>query len=536
MTGDEFREQLAQQGLTYAPEPPASIAAPPAPPPAADPWAPHVSPALAPPKPMPAAPPPPVADIRYQPPANASSAPPPEQTMSTMPLPQSHMVGASNVPIVDPRTQKEIHGAYGNLGGAIKAEADQGGRVLTAKGSTQNEIATRLFRQRDEAQQRIKDGKGNFEQNLAKLAAVDAEAQQSGAIDPEHWDKTRTPGEKFMMGLAAALTGFSAGFNHQTGNSALEHFAALRNNDIKAQEFNASGHKVKAQGFRDQLDYLMKERDHDERVIHDADAMELAGVNALGTSNELNTAGDQVRAGGDVGAAKVGVEDAQSSAHMNHYVPAHAVGGVSAADQQAMDKYAAEMFANGRAKSTDEARQMAIRWKYGPRGLPTGDMVGHEKGTPEDKASTVIVGGAPRLAVNPQAAKDYKEYQDSAPDVTAAFERLRKAWKDGSPGAYEAARGQLIDSMPKFMLGSSASGPTKAQALETYGKMVPDYRHWYNPTDGTFTQNRTDEAFAQLEAAIHQRSKTIEETTFPGAPTPKAPATPTGFTDVEGKK
>lgn len=149
---------------------------------------------------------------------------------------------------------------------------------------------------------------------------------------------------------------------------------------------------------------------------------------------------------------------------------------------------------------------------------PIGTLVTKEKTGQETeeqlKNRTVIVDGKPMQAVNSQAAKDYKEYQDSSDDVQKAFATLKDAWDKGDVGRYEAARGQLIDSMPKFMLGSSASGPTIAQAKETYGQLIPDYRHWY--TSSGF-QHRTDEAFGVAEQMINSRRETINNSTFVGS-------------------
>lgn len=159
----------------------------------------------------------------------------------------------------------------------------------------------------------------------------------------------------------------------------------------------------------------------------------------------------------------------------------------------------------------------------------TEQLLGRTVYTPGPNGTTV-----PKQAVNKKAADDYKEYNDAAPDVAKAQASLIQAWKDGDVGKYNAARGQLIDAMPKFMLGSGASGPTRAQAQETYGKLIPPYSHWYGyPGEGkeggkftplgkalTDPQSRTDEAFGVLDQMIKGRKETMESSTF-GAPAPK---------------
>lgn len=127
--------------------------------------------------------------------------------------------------------------------------------------------------------------------------------------------------------------------------------------------------------------------------------------------------------------------------------------------------------------------------------------------------TVILPNGKPRLAVSEQAGKDYKEWQDSAPDIQGAYQRGRKAWADGDVAGYESARAQFLDAAPKYFLGSSASGPTKGQLKETYTHLFPEYRHWYHPLDAV-TQGRTDTALDALGAAMRTRDQTINDSTF----------------------
>ncbi len=139
--------------------------------------------------------------------------------------------------------------------------------------------------------------------------------------------------------------------------------------------------------------------------------------------------------------------------------------------------------------------------------------------TPDKGESSVIWDGKPRKAINKNAADAAQDFVESEPDVNQAHTKLVNAWKNGDVGAYNAARGQLLDSMPKFMLGSKASGPTRAQARDTYGELIPEYAHWYKKPG---LQHRADEALGVLDDMIKGRKDTVERSAFPDAK-PKTP-------------
>jgi hypothetical protein len=85
----------------------------------------------------------------------------------------------------------------------------------------------------------------------------------------------------------------------------------------------------------------------------------------------------------------------------------------------------------------------------------------------EARKRTVVVDGAPRLAVSDEAAKQFAVVQSELPNAEKAYKKLTDAFNSGDKGAYDAARKYLIETMPK--LYGFTRGPSAAQAGETAG-------------------------------------------------------------------
>jgi len=135
----------------------------------------------------------------------------------------------------------------------------------------------------------------------------------------------------------------------------------------------------------------------------------------------------------------------------------------------------------------------------------------------------VVTTTMPRLAANKKAADDYKEYSDSAPDVEAAFKDMEQAFKDNDRVTYNQKRAQLMDSMPKFMLGSGASGPTIAQAHETYGTLLPEFGaiqsayksiNEHAPPITSIDPETITKGLNSVKSLINSRKETMERNTF----------------------
>lgn len=187
-----------------------------------------------------------------------------------------------------------------------------------------------------------------------------------------------------------------------------------------------------------------------------------------------------------------------------------------------------------------------------------------QKLTEDAQKRTVIVDGKPALAVNDEAAKQFKLFSDAEPEAARLTKELRDAWAKGDKGRYDQARNEYIEIAPK--LYGFTRGPSSAQAGESGGDhggdpkgtvagQIPEFessvipftsgyanRHpvgeniTQDPKTGEYiypkTNSNTSRGIAiaklnALESTLQNLSKTARENTFlsPPVTATKAPAT-----------
>ena len=78
---------------------------------------------------------------------------------------------------------------------------------------------------------------------------------------------------------------------------------------------------------------------------------------------------------------------------------------------------------------------------------------------------TVLVDGKPNLAVNEEAAKSFKAFNEAEPEAKRLTAELQDAFNKGDRGRYERARNEYIEIAPK--LYGFTRGPSGAQAGES---------------------------------------------------------------------
>ena len=366
-----------------------SVPPPPAPPPPASPPAtwngslPNQFGAPLPPRVIPAPPPdatPPVkpaagAPVAWNPgAAGGSSLPVAPHTASG-----GKMIPGQNVATVDPKIAAQV--AQAN---AAKAEADKaiGGGQADAQISGAATHAAKADELSEEAKadaSRIAERKGDMRSDIARLQAKIDKASSMG-IDPARLTKNMSPGQTFAYGIAAALAGASAGFNHQTGNSFLESQERTRAADIDAQKEAIANARAGVGDYRDQLALKSKELDKLSDAEDRVGGKKLAAVTEAGAGNEGTFASRIAAASGDKSVAEDQKEGAFDQAKFNKWVPAHAgaAGGLTDAQKKELFSAASDLQRqaqeNGHPLTEQQAADQVLKRFYAINGTrQTGD-------------------------------------------------------------------------------------------------------------------------------------------------------------------
>ena len=276
-----------------------------------------------------------------------------------VPAPALHATTAHETAVVDPRRQAEIASDLGAAREAVTRQGEAAGGLAFSEGATKENVAKTLKRQADEAYKRIDQNKGSYQEQVARLADVEDQAKSAG-IDPDRYLKSKSPGERFMMTLAAMVAGAAAGYNRQSGNAAIEAQRADKDADIAAQREDVQGKRLAVSDYRARLAEQAKQMDADEATIARASELERQGVTTEGEASGAGFKAQLAQAAADEKGATMGAAGAKEMAGMNRFSPAGIAGGVDpnklASTAFEIMKFDAE---NGLSTTPEQARAKA---------------------------------------------------------------------------------------------------------------------------------------------------------------------------------
>lgn len=408
----------------------------------------------------------------------------------------------------------------------LEGQAKTLGHIQDLAGQRAVEEGDLRDQQRNEAeQQRVLDlaSKKNEDDHrdslfTDRMAAVDK--YRAAAIDPDQLSKQRGPLGNLVAALAIGAGAFGAA---KIGgpNTAMQLIKDQTEQNIRAQEANLAKTRDEV-GISDNAIAQYRQMTGDNEAARAgvrADLLTRQRDALQGLASKYGNQVDQAKLGQSISDLNTEIQknDAilKSKIEANSAQQAAATAAQARAQQGKIADFTKDFILKG-----DDPIEAARKANMAVTGRIYGDgpmtAIPDKEHQQDLSKRTVLVDRKPVVVTNEQTAKDYKEWQDAAPDVHDSLRRGKKAWADGDVAGYESARAQFLDAAPKFYLGSSASGPTKGQLQETYTHMFPEYRHWYHPADA-LTQDRTDTALDALTKSVEHRDKTIHESTFQGA-------------------
>ena len=212
-----------------------------------------------------------------------------------------------------------------NLANAQAAAGEAAGNVATTKAGAEAAIGDAMKAQAADAEHDFHNDKQAFTSRIAELAQMQRDASSAG-IDPGRFERAQTPGQRLMFGIAAALSGASAGFNHQTGNAALEQRERDVDRDISAQQGAIDQKHQLASDFRDQINLAAQERLRNEATAGNVGGLSTGAVAKTGEANTELAQGDVARANAAVDAASTGVTGTLQQKGLMERIPASIVG------------------------------------------------------------------------------------------------------------------------------------------------------------------------------------------------------------------
>jgi hypothetical protein len=330
-------------------------------------------------------------------------------------------------------------------------------------------------------------------------------------IDPGRLIRDADLGTQVTMGLGAAIGG-AFGNGH---NSYLDRLDKLIDRDISAQIQDIDSKKA-SYSARSTLFGQMMQETGDRRLAAMTtrkltyDAMQQK-VLSDGERLGIPIVKDQ--------AAIMAQTFAQKSADLQAQIAAAALQQAKAAAAAAV---AAQRAAEERAyQKLKDAEHLKLEYyKVNNAGKASGDKDASER--------RVVIDGQDALATNKKAAEDWGNYTHGRAVVADMLAKLKAAREAGNVGEYDAARGLLIEEVPKLL--GYARGPSMGQIKETLGpEVVPKYNHWYNHASGpigySVEQGRSAEKLRVLEDLLATSDRAVREQTF-GAKIGAAPAAP----------
>lgn len=373
----------------------------------------------------------------------------------------------------------------------------------------QEENAARM--QRDAELQQQADQRA-AEQHQAFMQRNEQLANEIGSmkVDPGRLLRSADLATQFTIGLGAALGGVNAAAMGQTGNSSLDRLDKLVEQDINSQ-MNAIDNKKASLSARSSLFGQMMQETGDRRLA----AMQTRVLMYDAMKTKLKADADrlgipELRDNAEILANGLDVKKATLQRQMNGDALQTFLAGQRAAAQAAgaaeERKYKHEQ---DRIKNDQEQQRIDIE-------------AGKAGGGGKDAAErTVVLDNENALALNKNAAEKWGEYNHGRTIVASRIRELKEARDAGDVGKYTAARGFLLEEVPKLL--GYARGPSEGQLKVTLGpETIPEYTHWYK--SGVLygrDQGRAAEKLHVLDSLLADSDKSMRENTF-GAHAPVA--------------
>ncbi len=240
-------------------------------------------------------------------------------------------IGPSELATVDPKRQAQIQANLGLAADATREQGSAASGAALAEGATQERIAGAIQSDADEALDRLRDRKGDYAANIAKLAAAQDDAAKAG-IDPDRLAKGKSPAEKFALALGAALAAGSQTISRTGGpNPVLQQMQQAKEADIEAQRQDITNKRAKVGDLRAQIADMARQNDADEGLVDKAAALRVKGLETGGAADVSGYRSQLADAAAAKDAAILGAQGEKEIAAMNRFAQAHAVGGAPAA-------------------------------------------------------------------------------------------------------------------------------------------------------------------------------------------------------------
>ena len=310
-------------------------------------------------------------------PPGAAEAQPP-----ALPRPApAQTIGEHWVNTMDPADRAAMAAAQGQqlagVGGQAEAEAkaaDEMARVAY-HGHEDQRVQQLLDRQALDPE-RVK-----LDQHAQQLQDQ-AERLSRQKVDPEHYMASRSAGQKVMMAIASALSGFSAGLKGGP-NQAMEHIKAAIDDDNRAQMQNIENARAGNEQQKGILADKMKLFGNKEQALAAARQEQLQGVAAQIDDIARQYQSPEIMAKATQLNGQLAEHFAAEGASVQKYVPAQTVGG--GPSEAAVHQLAAKWISEGRYGNPDEATAAArqtLSSQAGPanlqatsKGAPAGSTI-----------------------------------------------------------------------------------------------------------------------------------------------------------------
>lgn len=440
--------------------------------------------------------------------------------------------------------------AFGRQQDAIGRAAD-----IQSKGSLQQAAIINQGVQADQDYEReqredLSIANQKAQQTYAEIRK-EIDVAKATEVDPQHWFKQRgiagTIGAAIAVGLGALGVGMSSMYGKgTTQNYALQMISKSIDDDVESQSKNI---EQKWKGITAKMDVANKEFVVDQAVRAEKERLRASAWMRVGQQvDSVQKSTDSELVGANADKLKAGIDlqiaDSQDKYGKQIYdvkslqrSQAQAAAAAAAGPYKRYQEYVQQSLTarNEASKAGNDPNSISImpysqfaRTMGGMGDVsagPTGSKLTYDgiEQVPKHDRERAVIGddGKVHMALNERSAKDYQEYSSVKGTVQQQISVMKNAVKNGDPARYEAARGILLETMPK-MLGYNR-GPSQAQVKETFGpESIPHYVHWYSPS----LSSRANEKVANLDETIQGIDKAMNTNTFGGQAKEQSQAAP----------